>query len=241
MLVTGGGVRLGRALVKGLADAGADVAIHFHGSEAGARAVRDEARVDGNRAEVFQADLTRAEDCQALVASVERTMGPLSALVNSAALFERAPFVETALESLDRQWALNARAPFLLAQAAARAMLPRGSGDILNVLDIGGVKNAWRSYSAYCMSKAALHALTLCLAVELAPTIRVNAVAPGTVLPPEGLTPEVLESLRLKIPQQRFGSPEDIVRTAVFLLSGPAFLTGQVVAVDGGRSLSSGG
>ncbi len=240
VLVTGGGVRLGRALVQGLAEAGADIAIHFHASQEGALAARDEARRKGVRAEVLQADLSSERACERLVADAEAALGPLSVLVNSAALFERAPFVETELASLDRQWALNARAPFVLSQIAAKGMLARGGGDILNVLDIGGVKNFWSAYSAYCMTKAALHALTLCLAVELAPAVRVNAVAPGTVLPPEDLTPEVLESLRERIPQKRFGSPEDIAQTVRFLLSGPTFLTGQVIAVDGGRSLANG-
>ncbi|MGQ0504305.1 MAG: SDR family NAD(P)-dependent oxidoreductase [Myxococcaceae bacterium] len=238
-LVTGGGIRLGRAIVESLLDAGADVAVHHHRSTQGAREVLEGARKQGRKAEAFQADLTQADACSDLIDRVEKQLGPLDILVNSAALFEREAFTETPLSSLDRQWALNARAPFLLSQAAARRMIPRGGGDLLNVLDIGGVKNFWRGYSAYCMSKGALSVLTQCLAVELAPLIRVNAVAPGTVLPPEGLTPEVLETLRNRIPQKRFGSPADIAHTVRFLLAGPRFMTGQVVAVDGGRSLNS--
>lgn len=114
-------------------------------------------------------------------------------------------------------------------------MLARGTGDVVNVLDIGGTFVPWQGYAAYCMSKAALGMLTQVLALELAPTIRVNGVAPGTVLPPEGLSPEALDSLRRRIPLGRFGRPEDIAQTVLFLLTGPTFVTGQIIAVDGGR------
>jgi len=140
---------------------------------------------------------------------------------------------------LERQWAINARGPYLLTQAVARRMLARGSGDVVNVLDIGGVLQPWRHYSAYCMTKAALAELTRCLALELAPAIRVNGVAPGAVLPPESMGADAREALRAHVPQQRFGGAEDLARTVLFLLTGPSFITGQIVAVDGGRSLGS--
>src|SRR5262249_24071783 len=144
-------------------------------------------QADGNRAARFRADLADPAAAEPLVAAVEKELGPIAGLVNSAAIFERAPFAETSLESLDRQWATNARGPYLLTQAVARRMLPRGGGDVVNVLDIGGVFLPWRRYSAYCMTKAAMAALTRCLALELAPSIRVNGVAPGAVLPPESM------------------------------------------------------
>jgi pteridine reductase len=237
VLVTGAGVRLGRAIAEGLGQAGASVAAHFHSSEAGVDACLSAIRAGGNRAQKFRADLSDAEQARKLVERVEGELGPIVALVNSAALFDRAPFLETSLESLERQWAVNARGPFVVTQAVARRMVERGGGDVVNILDIGGVINAWANYSAYVMSKAAMGALTRSLAVELAPAIRVNGVAPGTVLPPEDMSVEVLEGLRSRIPQERFGSPEDIVKTVLFLLTGPRFITGQVVAVDGGRSL----
>jgi pteridine reductase len=159
--------------------------------------------------------------------------------VNSAAIFERAAFTDTPVDVLDRQWALNARGPYLLTQAVARRMLARGRGDVVNVLDLAGAFMPWRQYSAYCMTKAALAALTRCLALELAPAIRVNGVAPGAVLPPSSMDAESLEKLRLNVPQQRFGGAEDLARTVLFLLTGPSFITGQIIAVDGGRSLGS--
>lgn len=241
-LVTGAGTRVGRAIAEGLAHSGADVAVHFHGSEAGAREVVGAVRADGNRAEPFQADLTRPEAIEPLVESVEQRLGPISILVNSAARFDRVACVETSLEVLEQTWALNARAPFLLSQSVAKRMLARGvEGDILNILDVGGALMPWRSFAAYGMAKAALAHLTEVLALELAPKIRVNGVAPGTVLAPEGYPDQLLETLRARIPQQRFGSPEDVVETVRFLLTGPRFITGQIVAVDGGRSIDGGG
>jgi len=238
-LVTGGGVRLGRAIAEGLGRSGAHVAVHFHGSGEGARAVVEAVRASGGRAEAFQADLSDGAQLEALVARVEAALGAPDILINSAALFERAPFGETPLASLDRQWALNARAPFALTQAVARRMAAKGSGDVVNVLDIGGVRVPWRNYSAYCMTKAALAMLTECLALELAPAIRVNGVLPGTVLPPERTTPEELERLRQSIPQQVLGAPGDVVEAVLFFLTGPRFITGQLLAVDGGRALGS--
>lgn len=239
-LVTGAGQRLGRAIAEGLGALGADVAVHFHASKDGAAAAAERIGVDGNRAQLFQADLSDAAAIEPLVAQVEAALGPIAVLVNSAALYERHDFLETPLESVDRQWALNVRAPFLLTQAVAKRMRARGGGDVVNVLDIGGSANVWRHYSAYTMTKAALTSLTKSLALELAPDIRVNGVAPGTVLPPEGLPEATREALRAKIPAGDFGQPSDVVAAVQFLLAGPRFITGQIVAVDGGRSLSGG-
>jgi pteridine reductase len=239
VLVTGAGVRVGRAIALGLGQAGAQVAAHYHASEAGVDELLRDLKVDGNLAGRYRADLSRPEEAERLAAEVEATLGPVHALVNSAALFERHDFLDTPPEALERQWAVNARAPFLLTQAVARRMLPRGGGSVVNVLDIGGVFASWAHYSAYCMSKAALAALTRCLALELAPHIRVNGVAPGTVQPPESMDARTLGALRDRVPQGRFGSPQDVMETVRFLLTGPGFITGQVVAVDGGRSLGT--
>lgn len=241
ILITGGGVRLGRAIAEGLARSGAQVALHFHQSEEEALAVARGLRREGCRVETFGADLTHPREVATLVERIEETLGPLSALVNSAAVFERAPFLETSEEVLERQWQLNARAPFLLTREVAERLQKRGGGDVINILDVGGALQPWPNYSAYCMSKAALAMLTRCLALELAPQIRVNAVIPGTVLPPEGTSPQLLEALRQKIPQRRFGTPEEMVETVLFLLTGPRFITGQLIAVDGGRSLFGAG
>jgi pteridine reductase len=241
VLVTGGGVRLGRAIAEGVGRAGARVAVHFNASQVGAQEAVSSIVAGGCQARTFQADLTDAGQIEPLVCRVEAELGPIAALVNSAAGFDRVAFLETPREVLDGQWALNARAPFLLTQAVARRMVGRGGGDVVNVLDIGGARVPWRNYSAYCMSKAALAMLTQCLALELAPAIRVNGVLPGTVLPPERTSPEELERLRERIPQRTFGSPRDVVEAVLFFLTGPRFITGQMLAVDGGRSLGTAG
>ena len=234
-LVTGGAIRVGRAIVQALAAEGATMAVHHHGSVDEARSLVAELRSKGLRAEAFRADLTDDAQLGSLVADVERTLGPIQVLVNSAARFTRKPFLDTEAATLDAEWRLNARAPFLLTRAAARGMVERREGVIVNVLDIGGGLVPWRNYSAYCMTKAAMNMLTQVLALELAPHVRVNGVAPGTVLPPESLGPEEREQLRARIPLGRFGSAEDVAQTVRFLIAGPGFITGQVIAVDGGR------
>ena len=234
-LVTGGAIRVGRAIVQALAAEGATMAVHHHGSVDEARSLVAELRSKGLRSEAFRADLTDDAQLGSLVADVERTLGPIQVLVNSAARFTRKPFLDTEAATLDAEWRLNARAPFLLTRAAARGMVERREGVVVNVLDIGGGLVPWRNYSAYCMTKAAMNMLTQVLALELAPHVRVNGVAPGTVLPPESLGPEEREQLRARIPLARFGSAEDVAQTVRFLIAGPGFITGQVIAVDGGR------
>jgi pteridine reductase len=234
-LVTGGAIRLGKAIAESLADAGASVAIHHHGSGAEAAALVVALRAAGHRAEAFRADFSDDAALDALLPSVEQKLGEVSVLVNSAGRFDKVPFLETPDRLLDAVWTLNARAPFRLSRAVAKGMVARGAGDIVNVVDLGGGFVPWPGYAAYCMAKAALAMLTQVLAVELAPAVRVNAVAPGTVLAPEAMGAEEREALRQKIPLQRFGHPEDVAETVRFLLTGPDFITGQVVAVDGGR------
>jgi pteridine reductase len=240
-LVTGGGVRLGRALALGLGKLGADVAVHHKASAEGANSVAGLIRVDGNRAQPFAADLTEASACEKLVADVEQALGPITVLVNSAAMFVRGKIEETSLDDFDAQWKLNARAPWLLSRAVAGRLSKQNlEGDILNVVDIGGAFMPWKNYSAYCMTKAAVRSLTECLALELAPRVRVNGVAPGTVLAPESLSPQEAADLASRIPAGRFGSPDDVVEAAAFLLSGPKYVTGQLIRVDGGRAIASG-
>lgn len=234
-LVTGGAIRVGRAIVQALAAEGATMAVHHRGSVDEARALVAELRSKGGRAEAFRADLTDDAQLGSLVANVERTLGPIQVLVNNAARFTRKPFLDTEAVTLDAEWRLNARAPFLLTRAVARGMVERREGVVVNVLDIGGALVPWRNYSAYCMTKAAMHMLTQVLALELAPHVRVNGVAPGTVLPPESLGPDEREQLRSRIPLGRFGSAEDVAQAVRFLITGPGFITGQVIAVDGGR------
>jgi pteridine reductase len=234
-LVTGGGIRVGRAIVQSLAEGGATVAVHHHGSGTAAAALVSELKAQGQRAQAFAADLADDAQLERLAQAVEAALGPVSVLVNSAARFTRADLLDTTPAMLDAEWRLNARAPFLLTRALARGMVARREGVVVNVLDIGGAFVPTPHYAAYGMTKAALRMLTELLAVELAPHVRVNGVAPGTILPPESMPQADRERLRSRIPLERFGRPEEIAETVRFLITGPEFITGQIIAVDGGR------
>jgi len=224
--VTGAGTRVGRAIAEKLISLGADLAVHYLTSEKGASEVVAAAKVDGNKAVALKADL--AGDPAALVGQAAEALGKLDIVVSSAGIMgER--------YTPDELWRINARAPLLLMEAfAARG----GEGDVVNVLDVAGVWSHWREHTAYCMSKAAAAEATRCMALKLAPRIRVNGVAPGTVLPPEGMAADAVERIRSRIPQGRLGSPTDVADAVAMLLTAPGFLTGQIVAVDGGRSLA---
>jgi pteridine reductase len=236
-LVTGAGQRLGRAIAEGLGKLGADVAVHFHTSVRGADEVVARIQADGNRAVAVKADLADPSAATAMIQAAEKALGPVTILINSAGIVQKADFLDTSPALLEALWAVNVRAPFLLSQAAAERMMSLGQGDIVNVLDVAGVSHTWRHHSAYAMTRAALASVTRSTALELAPTIRVNAVAPGVVLPPDDLAAELREVLAAHIPVGRFGSPSDVVETVNFLVAGPRFITGQVLTVDGGRSL----
>jgi len=226
-LVTGAGTRVGRAIALDLARHGWKVVAHFH-------AHRPPRSLLGIRA-----DLSTPAGAAGVARAFRQRFDGLDLLVNSAALFERRPVEDTDAALWDAQMALNARAPLLL----TRALLPRlrrSRGSVVNVLDVGGALVPWPGYAAYGASKAALRALTESLALELAPDVRVNAVAPGTVLWPESYTPSVRRRLARRIPLGRVGAPEDVARAVRFLADSP-FVTGAVVPVDGGRHLGTRG
>ncbi|HUE77292.1 MAG TPA: SDR family oxidoreductase [Longimicrobiales bacterium] len=234
-LVTGAARRVGRALALGLARGGADVAVHYHGSEAGARRTVEAIKALGRNAVALRADLADADACGALVAAAAQRLGGLDILVNSASLFESAPFEEITAEAWDRVQAVNLRAPFLLTRAAAPLLRER-TGAVVNIADLAGVQ-AWRSFAHHGVSKAGLIHLTRVSARSLAPDVRVNCIVPGTVLPPEDYTEEEVARSAARSALQRIGSPEDVVRALLFLIESD-FATGSVVTVDGGRLLT---
>ena len=223
-LVTGAGARVGRAIALELARDGYRVVAHFHSH-------RPPRTMLGIRV-----DLSTPDGPTALARAFRRRFDRLDLLVNSAALFERRPLEDTDAALFDAQMGLNARAPLLLTRALL-SPLRRARGSVVNVLDVGGALVPWRGYSAYGASKAALRAVTEALAVELAPEVRVNAVAPGTVLWPESYTAKVRRRLASRIPLRRVGAPGDVARAVRFLAESP-FVTGAVVPVDGGRHLA---
>lgn len=233
-LVTGGGHRVGRALVLGLARAGADMAIHYHGSGDAAAETAEAVRALGRRAETFQADLSDPDAPTALAGAVGEAMGRLDILVNSASLFESARFRDVTVAAWDRVMAVNLRAPFLLLQATA-PLLGASKGVAVNVADLAGVQ-AWPAFPHHGVAKAGLIHLTRVAARALAPDIRVNCIVPGTVLPPEDYTPEQIEASVERTVLERIGSPADVVDALLFLV-GSDFATGSIVTVDGGRTL----
>jgi pteridine reductase len=234
-LVTGAGVRVGRSIALELGRAGADVAVHFRSSSAGAEEVCAEIRALGRRAEAIAGDLAEAAGAERLVAAVQKAFGRLDVLVPSASNFLRAPLAETTAEMWDSAMNVNARSGFLLARAAADE-LRRRRGRIVFVSDDLAVLPA-AGYVAHSVSKAAVEGLVRSLAVELAPEVSVNGVSPGTVLVPEGTPAEDAARWARAVPARRNGSPEDVARTVLFLCQGPAFITGQILRVDGGKSL----
>ncbi len=234
-LVTGAAVRVGRAIAQTLAEAGCDVVVHYRSSredaEDAARAIRNL----GRRAEALPADLARPEECRGLVRAAALALGDIDFLVHSASNFHRAALADTTEELWDDAMAVNARAAFLLAREAA-PMLQRRGGRVVLISDLMAAQPP-RGYLAHAVSKAAVEGLVRALAVELAPAVSVNGIAPGTILVPEGTPPEEAQRYAAKTLLQRNGDPGDIARTVLFLLAGPAFLTGQILHVDGGQSI----
>jgi pteridine reductase len=236
-LVTGGARRVGAEIVRHLHAAGATVAIHYRNSQADAQALADELNVQrANSAAVFAADLLQTETIPALVAAVTARCGGPHILVNNASSFYPTPFGELT----DAHWhelvGSNLKAPLFLAQAAA-AELRRARGSIINIVDIHGLRPL-PNYIVYSTAKAALIHLTKALARELAPEVRVNGIAPGPVLWPEtgvdaAQRQEIINSTLL----QRAGSPADVARAVCFFAASAPFVTGQILAIDGGRSL----
>jgi len=233
-LVTGGAVRLGRALSLGLAEAGFNVVIHYHTSEAAAREVARRVEALGRRAVTVGADIGNPDQIPRLADAVEQEFGRLDLLVNSAASFRRGSFAEIDVQEWDEVFAVNLRGPFLLVQRLA-PLLRKSGGSVVNIVDLSAME-PWIGRPHHAVSKAGLLHLTRVMARVLAPDVRVNAIAPGTVLPPADFDPAALERERERTLLRTLGSPEDIVRTTLFLAES-AFMTGEVITVDGGRSI----
>ncbi len=234
-LVTGGARRLGRAFAVGLAGRGMRVAVHCHRASADADTLVQEFRARGTDAEVFAADLRDAGAAAALIAQVIARFGALDVLVNSAAVMARASVADTSPAEWDAIMHLNLRAPFFLAQQAAPHLAAR-RGTIVNIADLGGLE-PWPNYAVHSISKAGVIMLTKVLAAAFAPDVRVNAIAPGTVLVPDDFDDARREFLAATTPLQRLGTPDDAVRALVYLVEHADFVTGETLVVDGGRLL----
>jgi NAD(P)-dependent dehydrogenase (short-subunit alcohol dehydrogenase family) len=232
--VTGGAVRVGRALSLGLAEAGYDLVITHHTSEAAARALCNEAEAMGRRCVVVRADLADPLAADCIVDAARDAFGRLDLLVNSAATFAARPLLDVDAAAWDAVMAVNVRAPHLLVRAAA-PLLTAARGSVVNIADLAAFQ-PWTEHPHHAVSKAALVHLTRVQAKALAPAVRVNAVAPGSVLRPEGWSEERWREIATRAPLGRPGTPRDVV-DAVLYLAGADFVTGQVLTVDGGRLL----
>jgi NAD(P)-dependent dehydrogenase (short-subunit alcohol dehydrogenase family) len=233
-LITGAAKRLGRVVALRLAHEGADVAVHYGKSSAEAQELVAEIQKLGRRAAAFPAELTHVAQIRQLVADVVAHFGQLDILVNSAANFLETKFAETPESTWDASLDTNLRAPFFCSQAAAPHLAKSGRGVIINFSDIGGLLG-WREFLPHSISKTGVIMLTRVLAKELAPAIRVNALAPGTITMP-GDPPEWQQDFIQRAPLGRSGRPEEIADAVMFLLTAE-FVTGHVLVIDGGRTL----
>jgi NAD(P)-dependent dehydrogenase (short-subunit alcohol dehydrogenase family) len=234
-LVTGGARRVGRELSLALGRAGADLVVNYSRSAAQAQELCEQLEALGRRAVPVQADVSSGDDVARLIEVTTEVFGRLDVLVNNASMFENVPLLEITEESWDRVMAVNLKGPFLMSQAAEPLLRIHRRGLIVNMTDLAGIQT-WPAYGHHGVSKAGVIHLTRVLARAFAPDIRVNAIAPGTVLPPEDYTPAQVESLRGRTPLQRIGTPADVVRAMMYLIEAD-YVTGQVVVVDGGRLL----
>ncbi len=230
ILVTGAAKRIGRSIALALASEGARVAIHYNESEADARATAAEC----GDAPIFQANLENVGDIRAMIDRVAHHFGRLDGLVNNAGRFTRIDPLEIEEKDWDFIHSVNLKSVFFCCQAAARVMLPAGGGHIVNISSLGALR-PWAEHSHYCASKAGVVMLTKCLAKAWAPKIAVNTVAPGAI--PFDKIDERTADFIAATPAGRAGTGEDVAEAVLFLLKSTRFITGQLIAVDGGLSL----
>lgn len=234
-LVTGGAVRVGKAIGLALADAGADVAFSYNSSGDAAAETAAEIGAKGRRALALRADQAEAAQVRALVDATVSQLGRLDVLVNSASFWRRTPWAELDEAAWDQLLDINLKGPFLCAQTAAPHLAAHGDGAIINIVDLSaGVP--FPNYMPHSAAKAGLWNLTQALAMELAPAVRVNAIAPGPVLPPPGYSEKQIAATARKTLLGRWGSPDDVAQAVIFLAQAP-YITGVLLPVDGGERL----
>ncbi len=234
-LVTGGAVRVGKAIALALADAGADIAFSYNSSAEAAEVTATEIAAKGRRVLSFRADQSQAEQVAALVGTTVAQLGRLDVLVNSASLWRRTAWAELDEAAWDHLLDVNLKGPFLCARAAAPHLAAHGDGAIVNIVDLS-VAVPFPNYMPHSAAKAGLWNLTQALAMEMAPAVRVNAIAPGPVLPPPGYTEKQTAATARRTLLGRWGCPEDVAQAVVFLAQAP-YITGVMLPVDGGEHL----
>lgn len=235
VLITGGARRLGRAIALGLAEAGADVAITFRNSAREAQHTVIDAGGFGGRAVALRCDITDEKSVRSAIRETVRELGGIDILVNNAANYETAEFEKITLEQWDAIFASNTRGPFLMSREALRYLRQR-KGKIINLGSLGGLR-PWASHAHYCSSKAAVHMLTRVMAKALAPDIAVNCVAPGMIDLGEKAAASFMKRMARQTPMRRNGRGDEIAAAVLFFAAAPHFITGQILAVDGGLGL----
>lgn len=233
-LVTGGGVRVGRAVALGLAEDGYDLLVSYRTSAAGAEEVAEAVRGLGRRVRIVRADLSEEAGTVRLARAAGESFGRLDLLVNSASTFVAGDLLEVAIEDWDAVMAVNLRAAFLMVRETAD-LLRAARGSIVNIVDLSALQ-PWTRHPVHSVAKAGLLHLTRVMARRLAPEVRVNAIAPGAVLLPEHYSEADAERLRDRVPLRRLGTPGDVVE-AVRFLARAEYVTGEVIVVDGGVGL----
>jgi NAD(P)-dependent dehydrogenase (short-subunit alcohol dehydrogenase family) len=234
-LVTGAAKRIGRSIALEFAQRGADVVVNYRNSRADAEHVVAEIVKMGRRSIAVQADVSVRSEVQRMFSRAEKEFGRLDILVNNAGMFQHVPFNEITDEQWNEILATNLTSQFMCAQTAAPLLKRSGRGRIINLASLGGLL-AWPGYTHYCVSKAGVISLTRCMARALAPDITVNAIAPGTITF-EGDAAELEADFVRRAPLKRTGKGSDIAEAAAFLAESD-FITGQVLVVDGGRSIT---
>ena len=232
-LVTGGAHRVGKAITLALARAGANVIINYHSSSTAADETAAEARAVGVGALTVQADVADYTQVKAMVAKAQDHYGSIDILVNSASHFEKTPIPTDDITVWQRVTGILIHGAFYCANAIAPGMIERGEGTIVNIVDLSAWE-PWPNFAAHSVGKAALLALTRQLALELAPAVRVNAVAPGPVLLPVGYSPEQEARIARRTLLGRWGSPDDVTEAVLFLVRAD-YITGDTIVVDGGE------
>jgi len=239
VVITGSAVRIGRSIALALADAGADICIHFNTSAAAARETCGEIERRGRKAMSVSADLSDpVSAAETIFSAAVSEFGRVDVLVNSASVFENKTLENATEADWDSQLDINLKAPFFLSQKFAAQLPSDQAGHIINIVD-WRARRAGIGHLPYRISKAGLVTLTECLALELAPGIQVNAIAPGAILPPPGEDRSYLEKRAAGVPLKRAGNPEEICQAVLYLLNSD-FVTGEVLTVSGGEQFTAG-
>ena len=235
-LVTGSGVRLGREIAKALAEEGCNLALHYKSSAIEVQSLREELKVFGGRYELFQADLSDNKQVERLIQDIQVQFSHLDILVNNAGIYPKGSGLETDPDTLMQVFRVNLFSQFLLIQAFAKQLPESASGKVVNISDSKVFKRG-TDHFAYRLTKSAVHDMTMQFALELAPRITVNAVAPGIMMPIAGREDMDMQPVaERRVPLKRIGDPEMIAQNVIHLLK-QDFITGQIIRVDGGENI----